>query len=183
MQWARAVLPFSGRATAVLIGAYALASLTAAGPFPGGRFLRRPGGGDRHSAGALSQELVVRVDGWYIEVDGVRGDGRHVRSPPVENAVQGDARTPYDALIAEAAEAAGLDSRLVSAIIFEESGFRADAVSPAGAYGLMQVRPVAAEEVGEVRYRDRRRTCGRGLAISNISKICSCRHAAGIVWP
>ncbi len=68
--------------------------------------------------------------------------------------MQGETGTPYDALIDEAAETAGLDSRLVSAIIFEESGFRADAVSPAGAYGLMQVRPVAAEEVGEVRYRE-----------------------------
>lgn len=139
---------------AVLIGAYALVSLTAAAP---PRVVDSPAGAEVEIAARRARDpksWSVRVDGWYIEVDGVRGDRRHVHLPLAGNSVRADTGTPYDALIAEAAEAAGLDSRLVSAIVFEESGFRADAVSPAGAYGLMQVRPVAAEEVGEASYRE-----------------------------
>lgn len=56
--------------------------------------------------------------------------------------------SPYDQLIAYHAEAEGLDWRLIAAVIFEESRFAADAVSDAGAVGLMQVRPIAAAAVG-----------------------------------
>lgn len=41
-----------------------------------------------------------------------------------------------------------LDPALVMAVIQVESGFVADAVSPAGAVGLMQVMPATAEEMG-----------------------------------
>ncbi len=49
--------------------------------------------------------------------------------------------SPYEAIIREQAARNGLDWRLVSAIIRHESNFRPDVVSPAGAIGLMQVRP------------------------------------------
>ncbi len=81
MQWARALLPFSGRATAVLIGAYALASLAAAAP---SRVVDSPAGAEVEIAARRARNpksWFVRVDGWYIEVDGVRGDARQVHSP------------------------------------------------------------------------------------------------------
>jgi membrane-bound lytic murein transglycosylase MltF len=57
----------------------------------------------------------------------------------------------YDWLIAKHAAQAGLDWRLVSALIFEESSFDPKAVSEKGARGLMQLMPAAAADVGLAR--------------------------------
>ncbi len=55
---------------------------------------------------------------------------------------------PFGPLIAKHAATAGFDWRLVAALIGEESTFDADAVSPKGAIGLMQLMPEVAREVG-----------------------------------
>lgn len=62
--------------------------------------------------------------------------------------------SPYDHWIVSYAHAAGLDWELVAAIIAEESGFDPAAVSERGAVGLMQVRPIAAAQVGEGQFVD-----------------------------
>ncbi|MBO9686213.1 MAG: lytic transglycosylase domain-containing protein [Mitsuaria chitosanitabida] len=49
---------------------------------------------------------------------------------------------PY---LREAAAATGVDVELLKAIIAVESGFKADAVSPRGATGLMQITPMTAQ--------------------------------------
>jgi len=54
----------------------------------------------------------------------------------------------YDPLIRAAARAAGVDADLLRALIVVESGFDADAVSAAGAQGLMQLMPGTAELYG-----------------------------------
>lgn len=56
--------------------------------------------------------------------------------------------TRYDRLIAHHAEEAGFDWRLIAAVIFEESRFDHDRVSGAGASGLMQIMPIAAQDIG-----------------------------------
>jgi membrane-bound lytic murein transglycosylase F len=92
----------------------------------------------------------VKIDGWTIQVDGVAKQAipelepEHV--PPVFS--------PYDEMIARHAEAAGLDWRFVSAVIYEESRFEPDSRSPVGAVGLMQVMPAAAQDVGELRFHE-----------------------------
>ncbi len=58
------------------------------------------------------------------------------------------APSPYDGLIQRAAERHDLDPLLVDAVIRQESGFRADAVSSAGAVGLMQLMPSTARALG-----------------------------------
>ena len=93
----------------------------------------------------------VKVDGWTIEVDGVVG--QHAPPLPAMREVP-SLLSPYDRMIAAYAEAAGLDWRLVSALIFEESRFDPDSVSEAGAVGLMQVLPTTARAVGESRFRE-----------------------------
>ena len=50
--------------------------------------------------------------------------------------------------IVRAAQAAGIDPKLLTALVWTESGFRADAVSPAGAVGLAQLMPGTAEQLG-----------------------------------
>ena len=98
--------------------------------------------------------VALQVDGWIIEVD--RGLPANETGARVRKAVAALPRrrpvpplSRYDSLIQWHAASHGLDWRLVAALIQEESGFKADAVSPKGAVGLMQVRPIAAEEVGE----------------------------------
>ncbi|MGE0683463.1 MAG: transporter substrate-binding domain-containing protein [Candidatus Binatia bacterium] len=56
--------------------------------------------------------------------------------------------TRYDRLIAHHAEEAGFDWRFIAAVIFEESRFDHERVSGAGAYGLMQIMPIAAQDIG-----------------------------------
>jgi soluble lytic murein transglycosylase-like protein len=58
-----------------------------------------------------------------------------------------EARPHLDALTA-AAESAGVDPKLVAAVAWTESGFRGDAVSGAGAQGLMQLMPATAAGLG-----------------------------------
>jgi Transglycosylase SLT domain len=107
---------------------------------------------------ASPRRWSLRVGGWFISVDGATVD-----LPSVAPQIAGLPRltgpdpatpglSPYDYLIAYHAQAEGLDWRLVAALIYEESRFVADAVSDAGAYGLMQVRPIAAAAVGARRF-------------------------------
>jgi soluble lytic murein transglycosylase-like protein len=92
----------------------------------------------------------VRVDGWTIELGDVAGRPVPALSPPIVPPVL----SPYDEMIARHAIAAGLDWRLVSAVIFEESRFDPESESSAGAIGLMQVMPAAAQDVGELRFHE-----------------------------
>lgn len=57
-------------------------------------------------------------------------------------------KQPYAAEIASAASAAALDPALVHAVIYVESRYRHDALSPKGAIGLMQVMPDTAIRYG-----------------------------------
>lgn len=50
--------------------------------------------------------------------------------------------------ITRAADAAGVDPRLLTALVWSESGFDPAAVSPAGAVGLSQLMPATAEGLG-----------------------------------
>ena len=56
------------------------------------------------------------------------------------------APTPYAELIASMSAAHGVDPNLVRALIQVESGYRARALSPKGAMGLMQLMPSTARE-------------------------------------
>lgn len=52
--------------------------------------------------------------------------------------------SPYDDLIKAGAEKIGWDWRMFAALIWSESKFRIQALSPRGAFGLMQMMPVTA---------------------------------------
>lgn len=67
---------------------------------------------------------------------------------PLDVTVPEPLRTPYHDLIIEAAETYGLDPQLIRSVVQVESAFNPMAVSPAGAKGLMQLRPRLARELG-----------------------------------
>src|SRR5262249_36756342 len=94
---------------------------------------------------------LVHVDGWTIALDGVRGlvpqFGESTAAHRLAAAPDND--SPFHQLIVPEAAAEGLDWRLVSAVIATESAFDPVSESEAGAYGLMQVRPIAARDVLE----------------------------------
>ena len=70
-----------------------------------------------------------------------------VTQPPDPTA--GDAaRTSIQISIEAAARKYNLPSKLIRSVIHAESNFRSDAVSPAGAQGLMQLMPATAREMG-----------------------------------
>jgi hypothetical protein len=58
------------------------------------------------------------------------------------------ARIPYHAEIRDAAVRAGMDPMLLASLVKAESGFRATAVSSAGAQGLCQLMPATARSLG-----------------------------------
>jgi len=105
----------------------------------------------------------VVVDGWHIELDQVAAR----RLPPLGQMPaepMPSLLSPYDQTIYQYADAAGLDWRFVAAVIYEESRFDPDSVSDAGAYGLMQVMPIAAREVGELNFREPEDNIRTGVA-------------------
>ena len=57
---------------------------------------------------------------------------------------------PFAPLIERQARAKGVDPELVHAVIRAESAYRADAISPKGAVGLMQLMPATARRFGVV---------------------------------
>jgi len=59
-----------------------------------------------------------------------------------------DLNQPYQAAIAQAASAYGLDPKLLHALVITESAYRPDALSPAGAGGLTQLMPGTAADLG-----------------------------------
>ncbi|MCX8073385.1 MAG: transglycosylase SLT domain-containing protein [Candidatus Binatia bacterium] len=111
------------------------------------------------SAAGAAPRWVIGLDGWQIAVEGAelallppsafRGEQRQHQEQWVDPGL-----SPYDQWIVSYAHSAGLDWELIAAIIAEESGFDAGAVSERGAVGLMQVRPVAAAQVGEAEFAD-----------------------------
>jgi soluble lytic murein transglycosylase-like protein len=113
------------------------------------------------TAAAREPHWVVKVDGWTLEVDQVhRGYLRDLdaalaalEQEPDPLLVGPKADIPYLDLIARTAVNEGIDWRLVVAIIAVESGFNPTAESDAGAYGLMQVMPIAARDVEMVEFQ------------------------------
>ncbi|MEX2396986.1 MAG: transglycosylase SLT domain-containing protein, partial [Balneolales bacterium] len=71
--------------------------------------------------------------------------------------------SPYDHLIRPAAEQAGVDWKLAVAVMAQESAFRPNAVSVAGALGLMQIIPRFSQISDEAQLMDPEINIGEGM--------------------
>lgn len=77
-----------------------------------------------------------------------RGDEIDIDAQDEATAIRGAQRWDYEDLATSEATAAGLDPAIVLRQMHQESGARADAVSPKGARGPMQLMPATAQELG-----------------------------------
>ena len=94
----------------------------------------------------------------FIQSDALRRDAAGQEEiPPIElirARLEGRDFTPWDDLARSQGRFHGIDWRLLLAIMYKESRFDPDAVSRSGARGLMQLKPIAASEVGMTHYED-----------------------------
>ncbi|MCJ7441570.1 MAG: lytic transglycosylase domain-containing protein [Thermoanaerobaculaceae bacterium] len=111
---------FGGRQTVAVWGSFALGCLLAAQ-------IQRPEKAQRHASP------------W---VEGSQGMSIPLESDPFSGP------TPFEERVIEVAIREGLDPALVLAVVEAESGQEANAVSPKGAVGLMQLLPETAAEIG-----------------------------------
>ncbi|MGD9931209.1 MAG: transporter substrate-binding domain-containing protein [Mangrovibacterium sp.] len=79
------------------------------------------------------------------------------------HSITGGKISPFDDLIKQESETAGLDWRLVAAIIYQESRFDPTAESWAGAYGLMQILPESADMFNIFDYEEPRNNIKVGI--------------------
>ncbi len=86
-----------------------------------------------------SQTYGVIYDRYFRNADTIRGFQEPAHRPDKSGRI-----SRYDDMIQTQAEAAGLDWRLVAALVYQESRFYPYARSKAGARGLMQVLPAFA---------------------------------------
>ena len=111
---------FGGRQTVAVWGSFALGCLLAAQ-------MQRPEKAQRHASPWVEDSQGMSIP---LESDPFSGP------------------TPFEERVIEVAIREGLDPALVLAVVEAESGQEANAVSPKGAVGLMQVLPETAAEIG-----------------------------------
>ncbi len=80
--------------------------------------------------------VIKRVAAWQA----LKSAGRTIRTPA--------GRSSLDRLIEQEAENLGMEPALVKAVVHAESSFNPNAVSSAGAIGLMQLMPKTAADLG-----------------------------------
>ena len=97
------------------------------------------------SLGPSSTLLLKGEDG------GAKGVNRRA---PVENLDMQNRRQTLEPLIRDVATRNGIDPALVRAIAHVESRFNTQAISPAGAQGIMQLMPATAKRYGTTNRRD-----------------------------
>jgi hypothetical protein len=92
--------------------------------------------------------IVAPRTGDVVKVQDVPGDITAIRRILPDTAGTGAGTTPFDGLFDAAGIRHGISSDILRAVACAESGFRTDAVSPAGAQGLMQLMPGTAKGLG-----------------------------------
>jgi hypothetical protein len=112
---------------------------------------------ERHET--VGDKVILHANGGHVEVDAVQIAGFEpeelVAEPepdlPSETLIlvaEPSAQPDLKQLVSQAAEKYGIDAAFVHRVVGQESGYRADAVSSAGAIGPMQLMPQTAAMYG-----------------------------------
>lgn len=99
----------------------------------------------RTSLSSVSQSSDTFLD-TLMKINALRGQGEE--EDQTVSQTSGPAEESMDAIFEEAAERYGVPLNLLKAMGKAESGFDANAVSPAGAQGVMQLMPATAKSLG-----------------------------------
>lgn len=79
--------------------------------------------------------------------------------------------SPYDNIFKKYSKKYGWDWRLIAALVYEESRFKTDLLSPAGAFGIMQLMPETAAQFGADTASDVETQIRAGIAhLTNLNK-------------
>ena len=111
---------------------------------------------DRHEQNGLKMTLYANGGSTTLDVSAVAGfeaeDYIPSAAQPAPPAVVSPAPPPAPvdpkALVTAAARRTAVPEKLLHSVVAAESGYRADAVSPKGAIGLMQLMPATAKQYG-----------------------------------
>jgi soluble lytic murein transglycosylase-like protein len=104
---------------------------------------------DRATLAALAAMLAERIRALQLGVSNViLPVGTIVSGFPSWGSRLPTHGQPYAALIHQISASEGIDGRMMAALIWTESSFRPNAVSPAGAAGLAQLMPGTARSLG-----------------------------------
>lgn len=122
-----------------------------------------------------SPQLLEAINKWQTQI---KKDGtfqvifdRYFNSPRTTqlrmssdfSSLKGGKLSPFDEEIKEGAKVLGWDWRLLASLAYQESNFRTDLVSWAGAIGLMQVMPVTGEHFGATDLRNPKQNIKAGV--------------------
>lgn len=106
-----------------------------------------------------SEELLEHLNEWILGFHRTTAYGviynKYFRNSKARTRIQSDLFTlgsgrvsPYDEFLREVGDSLGWDWRLLASLIYQESRFRTNVQSWAGAYGLMQLMPSTAAQYG-----------------------------------
>lgn len=99
----------------------------------------------RQGAGAATFEIVSPVTGKASTEDGINISVPQMAMTPIDTSV---APPQFVAAVNSAAAAANISPSLLAALVWQESRWNAQAVSPKGAMGLAQLMPATARWLG-----------------------------------
>jgi soluble lytic murein transglycosylase-like protein len=122
-----------------------LLSLSAWAPARGDVLEIDPDGSIRAIAGPGPQRLAARSFG---DVEGASLPDVAVPAEAIIGQLSNRAPVPFAAKLVEIAEANDLSPALLEALVWQESRWRHDAISSAGAIGLAQLMPATARSLG-----------------------------------
>ncbi|WP_353856585.1 lytic transglycosylase domain-containing protein [Bacillus sp. Bos-x628] len=96
----------------------------------------------------LSPQALYSNDSQLNTANGIGNVTNTDYTPPLQKAVSSASSKEINQIVSQMAQKHGVPEKLIHAVIQQESGYRTNAVSHAGALGLMQLMPSTAKSLG-----------------------------------
>ncbi|AOZ87663.1 ABC transporter ATP-binding protein [Bacillus xiamenensis] len=96
----------------------------------------------------LQAQSLYASDAQLSTANGIGNVINNSYTSPLQEAVSGSSSKEINQIVSQMAQKHGVPEKLIHAVIKQESGYRTNAVSHAGALGLMQLMPSTAKSLG-----------------------------------